>query len=173
MRERWATIAVLIFSVWAGPAALEGQNAPGRVPYDGSDALNGPMPIHVDENCRVLPESQAMPAKKAKPYFDPAICSLESQAESQHWEEKIAGNQLERWFVRVKERTFVLRDIAEKPVMFLVQYELPKGWFVDSDPQPWQIVGQTAYFHAYVKPGETVKLHVGVRREWPQKPKPI
>jgi hypothetical protein len=33
--------------------------------------------------------------------------------------------------------------------------------------------GQTAYFRVYVKPGETISLHVGVRREWAQKPKPI
>ncbi len=145
-----------------------------RVPYDGADALNGPKPIHIDENCRILPSSESNPLKKkTHPYNDSAICSLESMFESKHWEEKVAGNELQRWFVRVKEQTFVLQDISDDPVMYLVQYDVPQNWFVDSDPQPWQIVGQTAYFRVYVKPGETVRLHVGVRRMWPQKPRPI
>jgi hypothetical protein len=172
MKKGWATVAVLILGVCAGAAAM-GQNAPGRVPYDGSDAQNGPKPIHVDQKCRILPGSEGIPMKKAKPYNDSTICALEAESQSQHWEEKINGRELDRWLVRVKEQTFVLEDIADEPVMFIVQYDVPQGWFVDSDPQPWQMVGQTAYFHAYVKPGETVKLHVGVRRVWPQKPKPI
>lgn len=168
-------VVILSLGMWAG-AMTVAQNPPGaaRVPYDGSDSLSGPKPIHVDENCRILPRSGGLPrTKKTHPYSDSAICSLEGLLESTHWEEKISGSELQRWFVRVKERTFVLQDIADEPVMFIVRYAVPRGWFVDSDPQPWQTVGQTAYFRAYVKPGETVRLHVGVRREWPMKPKPI
>ena len=168
-------IAILLLGICVG-ATGAAQNAPGaaRVPYDGSDSLSGPKPIHVDQNCRILPGDEGITRKKkVRPYNDSAICSLESVLQSTHWEEKISGNTLHRWFVRVKEQTFVLQDIADKPVMFIVQYAVPQGWFVDSDPQPWQTVGQTAYFHAYVKPGETVRLHVGVRRAWPMKPKPI
>jgi hypothetical protein len=173
-----ALIVIVWGSMWAGDAAISAataQNAPesSRVPYDGSDSLDGPKPIHVDEKCRVLPGTEGIPPKKAKPYNDSAICSLEGISESTHWEEKITGNQVQRWLVRVKERTFALQDISDEPVWFIVQFDVPQDWFVDSDPQPWQTVGQTAYFHAYVKPGETVKLHVGVRRQWPQKPKPI
>jgi hypothetical protein len=57
--------------------------------------------------------------------------------------------------------------------MYIVQFDIPQNWLIDSDPQPWQIVGQTAYFQVYVNPGQTVRLHVGVRRQWPQGSKPI
>jgi hypothetical protein len=170
-----AFVAIQLLVIWACAMAVA-QNPPraARVPYDGSDSLSGPKPIHVDESCRILPGSEGIPGtKKVHPYSDSAICSLESLFDSTHWEEKISGNELQRWFVRVKERTFVLQDIADEPVVFIVQYNVPQNWFVDSDPQPWQTVGQTAYFRAYVEPGETVRLHVGVRREWPTKPKPI
>ncbi len=168
-------VAILFLGTWASATAVA-QNSPGaaRVPYDGSDSQSGPKPIHVDEKCRILPGSKGIPlSKKTRPYNDWAICDLENQDESTHWEEKIAGNELQRWFVRVREQTFVLQDISDQPVVFIVRFNVPQGWFVDSDPQPWQTVGQTAYFRAYVKPGETVRLHVGVRRMWPQKPKPI
>jgi hypothetical protein len=167
-------IAILLLGMCADGSAVA-QEPPGavRIPYDGSDSLSGPKPIHVDEDCRILPGDEGLTRdKKARPYNDSAICSLETVLQSTHWDEKISGNELDRWFVRVKEQTYVLQDIADKQMMF-VQYAVPPGWFVDSDPQPWQTVGQTAYFHAYVKPGETVRLHVGVRRARPMKPKPI
>ena len=103
--------------------------------------------------------------KKDHPYNDSAICNLEGVKESSHWEEKVDGNQLKRWQVHVKERTYVLQDIADQPVMYVVQFDIPKDWFIDSDPQPWQTVGQTAYFRVYVNSGETVRLHVGYIRD--------
>ena len=175
MSGKQGLVVLAAIGVWAAAAALA-QNASSAVrqPYDGSDSFTGPRPIHIDQNCKIVPRQAEMPpGKKAKPYNDDAICYLEGQLESEHWEEKINGNVLNRWFVRVKEQTYVLQDVADEPVMFIVQQPIPKDWFVDSDPQPWQVVGQTAYFHVYVKPGETIRLHVGVRREWPQKPKPI
>jgi hypothetical protein len=166
--------AIFFVGASLGVAIAQHSTGTGRLPYDGSDSMTGPKPIHVDQNCRILPHTEAAPhAKKIRPYYDTTICDLESENDSTHWDEKIADNQLQRTFVRVSERTFVLQDIANEPMMFIVEYEVPQGWFVDSDPQPWQTVGRTAFFHVYVNPGETVRLHVGVRREWPEKPKPI
>jgi hypothetical protein len=178
MGRMWRKLLFILsagIGIWVSVAAVaQNQREGARVPYDGADSMTGPMPIHVDETCRILPaDDNPLGRKKPHPYRDSAVCALEGPAESTHWEEKIAGNMLQRTFVHVKERTFVLQDIADGPVMYIVQYDVPQGWFVDSDPQPWQIVGQTAYFHVYVKPGETIRLHVGVRREWPSKPKPI
>jgi hypothetical protein len=168
---RFSAVALLALCVTAGMGQRPGAT---RIPYDGSDTPDGPKSIHVDQDCRILPGSPLLPAsKKSHPYRDSAICDIESPAESTHWEEKIVGNELQRAFVHVKERTFVLQDIADQPTEFIVQYAVPKDWFVDSDPLPFQVSGQTVYFRVYVKPGETVRLHVGVRREWPQKPKPI
>jgi hypothetical protein len=178
MRNRRVIFTIALIGVSLGasfsPAFAQHSTGSERLPYDGSDSMTGPKPIHVDQNCRFLPHTEpASRAKKIRPYYDSTICGLESENDSTHWDEKIAGNQLQRTFVRVSERTFVLQDIADEPMMFIVEYDVPQGWFVDSDPQPWQKAGRTAFFHAYVNPGETVRLHVGVRREWPEKPKPI
>jgi hypothetical protein len=165
---------LVLLSVCLGASAVNAQtSSASRQPYDGSDSMSGPMTIHVDQSCRILPQQGSPFTKKTRPYHDDAMCSVESPAESTHWEERIGNDQLQRWFVRVKEQTLVFQDVADQPVMYIVQYAVPKDWFVDSDPQPWQMAGQTAYFRVYVKPGQTISLHVGVRREWPQKPKPI
>lgn len=175
MNIHQAIFAAIFVGASVGVATAQHSTGTERLPYDGSDSMTGPKPIHVDQNCRILPRVEpSLPhAKKIHPYYDSTICDLESENDSKHWDEKIAGNQLQRTFVRVSERTFVLQDIADEPMMFIVEYDVPQGWFVDSDPQPWQKAGRTAFFHAYVNPGETVRLHVGVRREWPEKPKPI
>lgn len=152
------------------------QSAPSanRPPYDGADSPNGPMPIHVDQNCRILPgNNNVLQLKKQHPYHDNAVCRLESVHASEHWEEHITGNELFRTYVRVNEHEFVLQNVSDKQVMFIVEQTVPQNWRIDSDPQPWQVTGKTAWFHVYVKPGETVRLHVGMRREWPQAPKPI
>jgi hypothetical protein len=174
MKIRRAIFATTFVGASLCVAFAQHTGATGRLPYDGSDSMTGPKPIHVDQNCRILPHTELAPhAKKIHPYFDSTICDLESENDSTHWDEKIADNQLHRTFVRVSERTFVLQNIADEPLMFIVEYDVPRGWSVDSDPQPWQSVGRTAFFHVYVNPGETVRLHVGVRREWPARPKPI
>jgi hypothetical protein len=174
MSSRRSIFAIIIVCASLGAAIAQSSTGTARIPYDGADSMTGPKPIHVDQNCRILPHTEDAPhAKKIHPYYDATICNLESENDSTHWDERIAGNQLQRTFVRVSERTFVLQDIADEPMMFIVQYDVPQGWFVDSDPQPWQTVGRTAFFHVYVDPGQTVRLHVGVRREWPEKPKPI
>ena len=166
-----AIFAVVLLLTGAGWTTA--QNAPARVPYDGADTPGAPKPIHIDGDCRVLPGVEGVRTKKTKPYHDDAICALEGMHESSHWEEKVEDNRLNRWFVRVKERTFAVQDISDDPVLYIVQFEIPKNWIIDSDPQPWQTVSQTAYFRVYVNPGETVRLHVGVRRQWPQGSKPI
>jgi hypothetical protein len=172
--HRQAVFAFLFAGLSLSAALAQGPAGAARLPYDGSDSITGPKPLHIDQSCRILPRVEPAPrAKKIHPYYDTTICGLEAENDSTHWDERIADNQLQRTFVRVSERTFVLQDISDGPMMFIVQYDVPQGWFVDSDPQPWQTAGQTAYFRVYVNPGETVRLHVGIRREWPSKPKPI
>lgn len=154
--------------------ALAGAQQPPQAAHGSADSQPGPLTIHVDENCRILPTAgdQSL-RKKDHPYRDSAICTIESPGDSTFWEEKIAGNQLWRTLVRVTEHEFALRDIAEEPVIFIVAQKIPKDWAIDSDPQPVDLVGRTAYFRVYVRPGEVIRLHVGMRREWPQKPRPL
>lgn len=169
----WSAIPLVIFFAVASLRAQQPPTA-AQAPYGVRDAKPRPRTIHVDENCRILPTAgDEVLRKKEHPYRDSALCDIESPNDSTHWEERIAGNQLLRTFVRVKEQEFALRNIADEPVMFVVSQKIPKDWAIDSDPQPVDLVGQTAYFDVYVKPGETIRLHVGLRRDWPQKPKPL
>lgn len=172
---RARSFSTLLLGVLFAAAVVGAQQAPAaQLPYHAPAPQSGPRPIHIDENCRIVPTSgDRTLRKKEHPYRDSAICHLESVLDSTHWEERIVGNQLQRTFVRVKEHTFVLQDIAGEPVMFVVSQAIPKDWAIDSDPQPADLTNDTAIFHVYVKPGQTVHLHVGMRREWLQKPKPI
>jgi hypothetical protein len=130
--------------------------------------------IHLDQDCRILPDpAHASPGKKPKPYTDPAVCHLINVFESQHVEERIQGDQLLRWRVDIHEHEFVLQDISDAPVTFVVEQDIPKNWIVDSDPQPKQMIGQMAYFPVIVQSGQIVHLHVGMRRETPMRTKPI
>jgi hypothetical protein len=165
--------ALLLLSVLAPAVALR-QLAPGatRPAYNRSDAPNAPKQIHVDENCRILPDpAHPVPGKKQRPFSDSTICHLESVLRSEHIEERVAGNQLLRSLVSIQEHEFVLQNIAQYPVTFVVQQHVPEKWFVDSDPQPIAMEGRTAIFHAQAQPGEIVRLHVGMRHDNPLMPK--
>ena len=133
--------------------------AVGRMPYSPF------LQIHVDDRCRILPDpDHPLPGKrKQRPSADPVICHLESIASSAHMEESLVGHELRRNWIDITEQEYVLQNIAEDPVIFVVEQYVPQGWVVDSDPQPKQVNGQTAIFLANAKPGEIVHLHVGLR----------
>jgi hypothetical protein len=168
-RVRWPVFALCVAACCTASARQAPQAAPPerRQYYSFNE-------IHVDQDCRILPDpAHAPPGKKPKPYADSAICHLEHVFESQHVEENIQGDQLMRWHVQVHEHEFVLQDISDAPVTFVVEQVIPRDWTVDSDPQPKQMIGQTAYFPVIVQPGQIVRLHVGMRRQSPMRAKPI
>jgi hypothetical protein len=168
-RVCWAVLALCA----AACCAASAQQAPAAAPSQRQQYYSF-NEIHVDQDCRILPDpARATPGKKPKPYSDSAICRLESIFASQHAEEKVQGDQLIRWRVEIHEHTFVLQDISDAPVTFVVEQSIPRNWTVDSDPQPKQVIGQTAYFPVIVQPGEIVHLHVGMRRTSPMRSKPI
>jgi hypothetical protein len=130
--------------------------------------------IHIDEQCRILPDpAHTPPGKKPHPRQDWSVCHLESVAESQHMEERATGNQLLRNWVNIREHEFVLQNIYDRPVTFVVEHTVPDKWVVDSDPQPKQMIGRTAYFPVAVQPGEGVRLHIGLRHTASLQPKTI
>ncbi len=166
-RVNWALLA-LFAAPWFPASTQTPQPPPQRQQYYSFNE------IHVDQDCRILPDpAHALSGKRAKPYTDSALCQLEGIFESQHVEESIQGDQLLRWHVEVHEHTFVLQDISDAPVTFVVEQIVPKNWTVDSDPQPKQMIGQTAFFPVIVQPGQVVHLHVGMRRASPVHAKPI
>ena len=130
--------------------------------------------IHVDGECRLLlAPADVATGKKARPQRDPVVCHIESPHNSEHMEEAIVGNELHRSRVAVQEHEFVLQNIAAAPVIFVVEQPVTKGWQIDSDPQPEQIVGTIALFRVHAQPGEIVHLHVGERHTTALKTKVI
>lgn len=154
--------------------AASAQQPGARPAYDGADAPDVARQIYIDGDCRIIPDAaHPFPGRKLKPFRDNGICSLETVLHSEHVEEQIKGNQLLRWAVRVNEQTFVLQNITGDHIVFVVEYRVPAGWTVDSDPQPNRYAGSTAIFPVHAQPGEIVRLHVGVRHTTPLKPRAI
>ena len=161
------------------PASTTPPADKARPAYDGSGSPNAVQQIYIDENCHILPDAEhATPGKKARGIRDNNICHIEGFHSSEHMEERIVGNELYRSRVRVNEQTYVLQNVAEKQVVFLVEVGVPKDWVVDSDPQPASLTtaganASTARFPVYADPGAIVQLHVGMRRPTPLKTKTI
>jgi len=138
--------------------------------------------ILVKQSCAILlaPADSAVGKKKPKFEHDSTICHREGIHSSEHMEESILGSQLLRNRVDVEEQEYVLQNIAADPVVFVVQQNVPKGWRVDSDPQPVQLIPApagdsrsetVAVFRVHAQPGEIVHLHVGERHTTPLKTK--
>lgn len=142
-------------------------------------AANPPAPnlphlqqIHFDQDCQVLADSvdgvQGLDESALE--NNPVVCHLESVLRSKHIAETIHGNHVARSLVTVWERTYVLQDITEKPVFFVVEQPVPAGWRVDSYPPPVERIGSTAIFRVTGDPGQVVRLHVGERFTRPLPP---
>ncbi len=173
--KRWQSFLLLVLCL-AGVAAASAQQPdhPARPAYDGADAINAPLRVYVDQDCRILPDPlHPLPGARLKPYRDGAICFIEGQHVSEHREERIDDKQLLRWDVNVIEQTFQLSGIANREMVFVVSYPVEKPWFIDSDPQPVRYEGNNAIFLVHVQPGQTVGLHVGRRIMKPLKTKPL
>jgi len=181
VRRAIPAIVSLSASICLAFAAAQSPTTPAhtaRPPYipDSTKAATGPLEIHVDDRCRILPDpAQPLPAKqkKPRPLSDPIICHLEGVHTSSHGEEAMVGNLLQRSLVTISEQEYVLQNISPDPVVFVAEQPIQKDWQVDSDPPPQEIVGSTAMFHVNAAPGEIVRLHVGLRHAKPLKPKQI
>jgi hypothetical protein len=143
----------------------------GLAQQAGEPAANTDTPrpqIVVDRTCRILPDSDArVLGDDGHGMRDPIICHLESIFQSQHVEEKIADGEHQYSRVRIAEQEYVLQDVIEAPVVFLVRHPVPEGWTVDSDPQPVSVDAGVAVFRVFADPGQTVRLHVGLRHATP------
>lgn len=115
--------------------------------------------IHVDQSCRVL-HDQVNGVTGLSLGSNGAICHLESVLTSKHWNDT-TGDETKRSFVTVAEQEYLLQNVTAEPVTFVVEQQVPKGWKVDSDPQPTEMVGTMALFRVSAEPGQIVRLHVG------------
>ena len=156
------------------PLLAVAQQPPARPAYDGSGAPDIALQIHVDAKCRIIPEvAHPFPGHKPGPFRDANICHIEGLLNSEHREEQISGNQLLRSNVRVSEQTYVLQNITSDHIVFVVEVPVPEGWQIDSDPQPNRYEGANAIFPLHAQPGEIVRMHMGMRRTTPMRPRKI
>jgi hypothetical protein len=123
------------------------------------------LSIIVNKSCLIQPESDPLVLGEHMDAFrDDAICHLESVLSSRHIEEKIAGGERSRFFVRVAEQEYVVQNPTDQPAVFTIRHDVPENWTVDSDPPPSSMDGSTAVFRVNAEPGQRVRLHVGMHR---------
>jgi hypothetical protein len=126
----------------------------------------GPGEIFVDQQCRVfIPEPSAPGVPDAPPHFRPNryMCHIESPHESTRWVEDIENGVVKHKVIRIVEKMYILSAPPDSPVTFYVEQPMPKGGEVDSVPQPITYQNSVAIFQVQADPGQTVRLHVGIR----------
>lgn len=122
--------------------------------------------IHVDHRCRVYSSDRSNPGQPYKHptlHGDAAVCHLESVHHTRHYDEVIDQGTVKRTRVEIREQTYTLHNITPTPATFVIDHPLPRGWTIDSDPQPTLVAEELATFRVVAQPGETIRLHVGER----------
>jgi hypothetical protein len=163
-----ATLSTLVLTVITATTLFAQQNPPPT--SAPATAKSHPAEVHIDQNCRVLtsPAPTAANPNLAPRYrYNPAVCHIESQHCSDHWEKTTQNGVPKNLFVVVKERKYILRNIGASSIIFAVDQQVPKNWRIDSTPQPDQINGDIATFRLVAEPGQVVRLHVGERATEP------
>lgn len=175
-------LAVAIWLVGFGNAS-DGQSMSEPAPPPSTMQLTiAAMPlaatdgkIYVNQNCDIFP-GLVIPftqTKKPTQLWDSNVCHLENVLSSEHNEERQIGTELLRSKVEVHEQEYVLQNPTGKRVVFAVLVAVPKGWTVDSDPQPVRTEGDAAVFEVRAAPGEQLRLHVGMRHTKALTPKAL
>ena len=154
-----STAASLVAS---GLQSSGAEQAPARPLYRRQPGV-GLKEIRVDERCRILLKEPTGFTGKPKTRKDSVVCHLESQHTSNHIEKSVVDGVPARCSVTIAEREFVLQDVTDEPVTFVVEQPVGQDWQVNSDPQPTKMVGDIAEFRVIAQPGEVVRLHVGLR----------
>lgn len=153
--------AIAAFAFLTGVlCAQQNDNAKGRRLL-GSDR---PTEVHVDEKCHIHEIAPHSDGLKQHVYTDQGICSVSGNRVSEREETDVDDNKRTHTNVTIREHTFALHNPNDDPGTFVVEQKVPKGWQVDSDPQPNSLSGTEATFLVVVAPGETANLHVGERK---------
>jgi hypothetical protein len=156
----------LAIAIFASTSVLAQQQPASNPPVPDAASSDELSEIHIDHDCRVLTSSHptaAHPNSQPRYHYNNVVCHIESNLRSSHWEQTSRNGVPKRVYVHVREREYLLQNTTDKPVAFIVNQPLPKGWQIDSDPQPIDIVGPNATFRVMAQPGQTVRLHIGER----------
>jgi hypothetical protein len=136
-------------------------------PQNESVALAAAIPeIQIDRDCRVLTAGRASAENpNPKPHYreNETVCHIEGEHTTNVWNRVLVNGKPKQILVTVQEREYVLQNTGNMRVAFIVTDTLPKGWSIDSDPQPVAINGKDAIFRVIAQPGQIVRLHVGER----------
>jgi hypothetical protein len=163
----------LLFTVSAASAPLllapHAASAQQPAPPAGIQ-IDAPQEIQIDRDCRIMTLDLRNPTHP-KPHFrtDLALCHLESEHDSEHWEKAMKNGVPKDVLVRVREHEFVLQNPYAQAVTYIVHQPISKHYRIDSDPRPDAITAPTdgsqaiAIFRVAVAPGQTARLHVGER----------
>ncbi len=134
---------------------------------DAPDQSVAPQEVNVDQNCRILVQDRSHASRQySHPHFsqDDSVCHLESIHRTKLFEENLDNGVLKRTPFEVREATFVLQNITPDPVVFIVHQPIFHGGHIDSTPSPDSADNGVAVFHVRAKSGQTIHLHVGMRR---------
>lgn len=141
------------------PAVMARSAQKPGVPGSGQD----PDKIYVDNYCRILATGLGGSAAKSKAFVDRGICAVDREHYSQREETTILAGKRKSVIVTIGEQTFLLHNPTSRPMTFVVNHGLSKGWQVDSDPPPNEVSGKAATFLLSATPGQTVQFHFGER----------
>jgi hypothetical protein len=119
--------------------------------------------VYVDDHCQVLDASSGQFAANAD------VCHLDGMGvhRSSHIAAKEVDGVVQHSLVNVAEQTYLLQNIHDQPVVFVVAHQVPDGWRIDSDPQPVTQKDGVAIFRVIAQPGQIVRLHVGAQHATP------
>ncbi|MDE1178595.1 MAG: hypothetical protein PW789_18630 [Edaphobacter sp.] len=119
--------------------------------------------FHVDGRCRIHEMVATPQGSREHVYRDGGICSVDAVQMSSRTETDISATQRKRIHVKIQEHTFTLHNPTTERVVFVLEQAVPKGWQIDSDPQPNKVEGTLATFMVTAEPRQTVSIHVGER----------
>jgi hypothetical protein len=151
------TLSTLVLAVITATTLVAQQNPAPASPPSLAE-------VEIDQNCRILSSpapTAANPNPTPRYRYNSAVCHLESQHCSDHWEKTTQNGVTKNILVAIKEREYILQNIGATPVTFAINQQVPKNWRIDSTPQPDQISGDIATFRIVAEPGQVVRLHVG------------
>lgn len=119
--------------------------------------------IYVDDHCQVLDTGTGQFAANAD------VCHFDGVGvqRSSHVAAREVDGIVQHARVDVTEQTYMLQNIHQQAMVFVVAHQVPDGWHVDSDPQPATVKDGVAIFRVIAQPGQIVRLHVGTAHEIP------
>ena len=158
-RRATSPALTLVFALCLSPVATAPATARAQEPNSGPVLPE----IHINQRCKALSADGLSVGGTPAMLSAKAFCRLESVKTTQHSETEVVNGNPHRVLATVQEQDYLLNNVTGEPVVFVIEHRVPHGWQVDSEPAPASVSNSTAIFHAIAQPGQTVRLHVGLK----------